>query len=610
MDISIEDSPNATARNVAETNYTQRLAYAHQSLLSARRRRSRALYFLVGCTVALILAVMWDGHFQISLLAVLPAVGIAFCIRESVKHSNEIVQSSHRCSFYESSLARLQRDWTAMAQTGEEYARPGHQYQFDFHILGDRSLFSLLCTTRSQAGASRLADYLLDPVSLEEVHARQEAVQELRDQTMLREKIALLGKYQFQGCDAETLRRWMNTPVLRTSRAFPVALLLTGSGILFLVIACLLHLLGWLHALPYLLIVICVQALLCASLFQAVRLRLEMLRSIASECSVLEQGLQLLESQAFHSPKLKNLVEKVRSSRPSLHILRLERLLGWIENRNKEFLYQLSIATAAGTQLVLAIERWRGRHQEQLREWIDIWAEFEALNAIACYTWENPHDTFPEVSGRETFLRMQGAGHPLLPTNKCIRNDVELNQSERFWILSGSNMAGKSTLLRTIGMNAVLAYAGAPVRASQAHISHFTLGASISLSDSLLDGKSKFLAEAERLQGILQQTGAGRPVLFLIDEILSGTNSHDRRMACEHIVKALIAGGAMGILSTHDLALTEIARAAGSNGTNRCMESTDPDQPLKFDYVVKSGVTHNSSATAILKLLGIPVTSG
>jgi DNA mismatch repair ATPase MutS len=198
----------------------------------------------------------------------------------------------------------------------------------------------------------------------------------------------------------------------------------------------------------------------------------------------------------------------------------------------------------------------------------------------------------------------------LLPTNKCIRNDVELNQLERFWILSGSNMAGKSTLLRTVGMNAVLAYAGAPVRASQAHMSHFTLGASISLSDSLLDGKSKFLAEAERLQHILQQTGAGRPVLFLIDEILSGTNSHDRRIACEHIVKALIAGGAMGILSTHDLALTEIARATSSNGTNRCMESNDPDQPLKFDYVVKPGVTRNSSATAILKLLGIPVRFG
>jgi len=164
-------------------------------------------------------------------------------------------------------------------------------------------------------------------------------------------------------------------------------------------------------------------------------------------------------------------------------------------------------------------------------------------------------------------------------------------------------------VLRAVGMNAVLAYAGASICASEAQLSDFAVCTSISLSDSLLDGKSKFLAETERLSLVLKKTHTDRPVLFLIDEILSGTNSRDRRIACESIVRALIAGGAVGILSTHDLALTAIADEPGMDGLNRCMESSDPVEALNFDYRIKPGITHRSSAMAILRLLGIGTSS-
>ena len=168
-------------------------------------------------------------------------------------------------------------------------------------------------------------------------------------------------------------------------------------------------------------------------------------------------------------------------------------------------------------------------------------------------------------------------------------------------------MAGKSTLLKAVGINAVLAYAGAPVRAARARLSVFTVCASNSISDSLLDGKSKFLAEAGRLRAILRQARTRKPVLFLIDEILSGTNSHDRRIACESIVRTLLAEGAVGILSTHDLALTEIADIPGLLGLNRCMESGDAGDPLNFDYKLKSGVSRRTNALAIMKMIGIEV---
>ena len=166
-------------------------------------------------------------------------------------------------------------------------------------------------------------------------------------------------------------------------------------------------------------------------------------------------------------------------------------------------------------------------------------------------------------------------------------------------------MAGKSTFLKAVGVNTVLALAGAPVRAARARLSSFTICASSSISDSLLNEKSKFLAEAERLREALRCTGAEKPVLFLIDEILSGTNSHDRRIACESIVRALIAGGAAGILSTHDLSLTEIAHAPGMRGLNYHMESPNPGDPLTFDYRVKAGIAQHSNALAVLEMLGI-----
>jgi DNA mismatch repair ATPase MutS len=322
--------------------------------------------------------------------------------------------------------------------------------------------------------------------------------------------------------------------------------------------------------------------------------------------SVLQQGLQLLESQQFISHKLTSLVDGALASKASHSLLRVDRLLRAISQREKDFFTLPSLLTASGTQLVLAVERWRAAYRDQFDGWIDTWAEFDALNSIACYASEHPDHIFPELVEGAGSLQLQKFGHPLLPENRCVPNDIMLNESRRFWILSGSNMAGKSTLLRAIGTNIILACAGAPVRAAYARFTLFIICASISVSDSLLDGKSKFLAEAESFQKILEKTASERPVLFLIDEILSGTNSHDRREASAAIVRSLIGRGAVGVLSTHDLALTSIADEPGLDGINCCMES-DPHEPLKFDYEVKPGISRTRNALAIIRSFGADV---
>ncbi|MGA7524653.1 MAG: hypothetical protein WBW84_19545 [Acidobacteriaceae bacterium] len=607
MNAHQEVVPHSAA--TVESDYLSRLAELDRTLLHEQRRRSAARALLIGCIIALALAVIWSGHIRFSMIAAIPTLGIFISLHEYANRQKSSVQIALRRGYYERGLDRLRRNWKALEPTGEEFARSGHLYQFDLQILGQRSLFSLLCTTRSQAGAARLAEYLLDSVDLDEARARQQAVRELKQSTILREQIALLGNFQFQGCDPEAFGEWMKTPILRVPPAVPIYLALSGSVVLLAAIACLAQILSWPLALSFVLPVLLVQAVVSAPILRAVRLRLRILRTVAGECSVLRQGLQLLEHQLFDSPKLRDLVHRSRTSSAALHLHRLERLFWGIAQRDKELIAVPSLLTAAGTQLVLAVERWRAKYQEQLRHWIDLWAEFDALNAIACYAFENPDHAFPELVDARRALRMDGLGHPLLPLDRCVRSDVILSESPRFWVLSGSNMAGKSTLLRAVGMNAVLAFTGAPIRAAAAQLSRFSVCASIALTDSLLDGKSKFLAETERLMLILQKTGAEAPVLFLIDEILSGTNSHDRSQACASMVRALIAGGAVGILSTHDLALTPIADEAGLNGLNCCMESDDPDDPLHFDYLVKSGISRRSSAMAIIKRLGIGVES-
>ncbi len=605
MSLTQDDGACHLLSSDVEADYKRKLRELDARLSSSRRHRSIAVSVLAAFTVLLISSLMWNGHLSLPALAIVPVLGITFGVREYIRSSALSRQLALRCMFYERGLERLRGEWQALEVTGEEFARSLHLYQFDLDVLGDRSLFTLPCTTRPQAGAERLATFLLDPVDLEETKTRQEAVRELRGATALREEIALLGKYQFQECNAVELHDWLKTPVLGAHPAIPIFLFACGAVILLLLILCLAQFMGWLQVLPILAPLVLAQAAVSAPLLSGIRSRLRELRNLTSEFSVFQQGLQLLQRQSFASSKLKGLIDRSRESNASLQVYRLERLLWGIAQREKEFLALPSLLTAAGTQLVLAVERWRATNQERLRQWIDCWAEFEALSAIACYAWEHPDDVFPEFVSDSGAFEVEGLSHPLLPSGKCVRNDLTLDKSARFCILSGSNMAGKSTLLKAVGLNVILAYAGAPIRALRARLGSLSVCSSNSISDSLLDGKSKFLAEAERLHGILQRTGLEKPVLFLIEEILSGTNSHDRRIACESVVRALVAGGAIGVLSTHDLALTSIAELPELRGMNCCMESDDPGDPLNFDYRVKPGASRRNSALAILKMIGI-----
>ncbi len=595
--------------------YEARLLHLHKDLTYMQSRQLRILLISVVCAV-LVLALCCASRNRIKrplAFALIPTAGI-FLIRGYLTVRRRSHELARRSTFYERGLQRLDGTWRGNGIDGREFARPNHLYQDDLNILGEGSLFELLCTTRSEAGAERLATYLLDPVGLEEMSARQEAIKELRNATALREEIALLGDYQFQQCRSSVLidevdaTNGTNAKSGRNFNGHPalsILLLFSGSACLLLGALILIKAFIWSTVLPWLLPPVIFQVVIGAAFCRSVRPSLKRYSNLANHFVVLRQGLALIERQHFYSAKLNRIVETVRRHTAGRHVHDLERLVYWIGQREKPEFYLLSLLLAAGTQIIFATERWLMKHGQDFKGWVDAWAEFESLNALACYAHEHPENIFPELLRGETTFVAKELGHPLLPEKTCIGNSILLDQTLRFYIISGSNMAGKSTLLRSIGINAVLAYAGASIPATSARLSPLTICASIAITDSILDGKSKFMAEIARLQKSLHCMLGERPVLFLIDEMLSGTNSRDRRTVAESIIKTFIAGGAIGALSTHDEALTEIGSMDELRGINVHMGSKSPDAPLCFDYKIKAGASQISNALAITKMIGI-----
>jgi hypothetical protein len=302
----------------------------------------------------------------------------------------------------------------------------------------------------------------------------------------------------------------------------------------------------------------------------------------ASQLSPLAHILARLRGERFASSLLLGVQTTLTAARPVVRLLRT-------------------------TRLPLVLNPWRAQHAAILTTCLAALGELEALNALAAYTYENPADPFPEVSVDGPCFDGVALAHPLLPATRCVRNDVRLDTQRRLLIVSGSNMSGKSTLLRAVGTNAVLALAGAPVRATRLRIAPLTLGATLRLQDSLLEGRSRFFAEVLRVRQLLDLAREQPPLLFLLDELFSGTNSEDRRQGAAAVVRRLLDRDAIGLLTTHDLALTQLADALAPVAANVHFADQVVDDVLTFDYRMRPGVVPSGNGVALMRAVGIEV---
>ena len=320
----------------------------------------------------------------------------------------------------------------------------------------------------------------------------------------------------------------------------------------------------------------------------------------------------MIEAERFEANALVRIRERLDTNgrAPSEAVARLRRLSDLLDARRNQFFAPFAGLLLWGTQLAFAIEAWRAEHGAALGDWLDAVGEFEALCSVAGYAHECPDDPYPTIVAEGPLFDGEGLGHPLIPRARCVANDLELGRSRRAFIMSGSNMSGKSTMLRTIGANAVLAMAGAPVRARALTLSPLRIGASLQVRDSLQDGVSHFYAELVRLRAVVdlsrsEGSDGAAGVLFLLDEILHGTNSHDRRIGAEAVIRGLVERGAIGIATTHDLALSEMADDASIENVHFADDVVDGT--MHFDYRLKAGVVRGSNALALMRAVGLDV---
>jgi hypothetical protein len=514
--------------------------------------------------------------------------------------------------YYDRGIARLGLKWDAL-DDGTEFTDHDHLYATDLDLFGRGSVFQVLCSARTKAGRETLANWMKSPATFDEALARQAAVAELRPRRELRESIAAAGAKAGSEVQPATWRAW----IAEGSAPFPLwaAPLALMLAICAVVLAALygIHVLTW-HGFLFGARILLPSAVLFAwSFHKRATAIMDSLSPLAVELPILCELLRTMERERFSSPKLSELAARLKQdgTAASRHVHRLQTLVGLLKGRDGTWFGWLTVPSYAvlwATQFAMAIDRWRQRHGNQLLDWLDTLSEFEALLSIATYSFEHPQDVFPElVEGKGPLFEALALGHVLLDESTCVRNDVRIGSEVRFLIVSGSNMSGKSTFLRAIGVNAVLAWMGAPVRCAKLRISRLAIGAAIRMEDSVVDGRSHFFAEMERLRQVIELAGE-TPLLFLADEIMSGTNSHDRRIAAEWVVRALMLRNAIGLITTHDLALTEIV-SNGLPGGNVCFEDGGVSGNLKFDYKLRDGLLTRSNALNIAHMLGIDTAS-
>jgi hypothetical protein len=592
--------------------YRARLEH-HQKAHEHWQQRHRAIgnvRVLTGLAVLAVAGVSIGGGWISPWWLLVPAVvflALAIALTRIERSSDA---SRRGVSYYERALARVENRWVGGGHQGERFRSPQHLYADDLDVFGRGSLFELLSTSRTAAGERFLAGWLLAPGDRADVVARQSAVEELRPRMELREDLAVMGEEIRAAADDRVLKAWGEQPPIRVFKgARLIAPVLAAATI----VAFVLFMTEAAGIIPLLCAILGEMAFGLA-VRQPVGRIAESMDTPARELELLALLLKRLERETFTSPALARLRHTLEAEgKPaSRHIERLTRLVHHFDSARNQFFRAIAAPLIWTPQFAMAIEAWRARCGPHIGEWMAAVGEFEALCSLACFAYERPEAVFPELSaelvdGPEPVFEAIGLAHPLIPPEESVANDVSLGAGMRLWIVSGSNMSGKSTLLRAIGLNAVLAWAGAPVTASSLRLSRFDIGASLRTNDSLADHRSRFYAEISRLREIVDLARAGKPTLFLLDELLSGTNSHDRRIGAEAIIRSLVQRGAIGLVTTHDLALAEIVASFGGRAANVHLEDHLEGGEIRFDYHLRQGVVTRSNALELMRAVGLEV---
>ncbi len=610
-------------------NYRQRRALREKEVAAGERRDSliaqlRGAVFVGGAVVTFLAL---RSHFPTGWSApsiTVPVVLFVVLVLLHNRAARTLARAQAGVTFYSDGLDRIDGRWAGLgvplpesrrSVSGTSGAGP-HPYARDLDLFGRASLFELLCRARTRTGQEQLAAWIESYAPVDEARARQQAVAEMRPRVDLREEMARLGQeVAGRWSSSEAARHdadlvtWATAPARLASplwvvgtAALAVATLVTGA-------------LWWVGRWPPLPAILTLAAE--AVLFRVARPRLreieKLLVGALDDLEALAVLLGVIENEPMQAPWLVALRARSQgadgqaASRTVASLRRRTELL--LQQRN-QFFAPLGFLIGWPLYCAFAVERWRLRHGARLPSFIAAAAELEALLSVASFAYEHPGYAQPVFVG-DVEVTAEALAHPLLGA-EAVGNDVALSaggKAPQLLLVSGSNMSGKSTLLRALGTNVVLAQLGAPVRARSFRLGAVRIGASIQVEDSLAAGASRFYAEILRLKQVadLSVADGHGALLFLLDEILAGTNSHDRQIGAAALLRALVAKGAIGLCTTHDLVLTRVVDELGARARNVHFADHVEGQKLVFDYQMRDGVVQRSNALELMRSIGLDV---
>ncbi|ADO73653.1 MutS-related protein [Stigmatella aurantiaca] len=604
MTVPAEPSPHRT--------YTERRAATQSRLadldrLNARYANLRGLIFVAAAIVGgmtlfgRLPRVYWWG--------VLGAVAVYAVL--AVLH-NAVFRKEARERLYvtlnERGLARLSGAWREFAERGERFLSPSHLYTPDLDVFGQASLFQLLNETATRAGEERLASWLSAPADADTVVTRQGAARELSSQVAFRQDLCVEARIvSREKADPRLFIQWAESgPALQSIRwSRPLALLLPPITLTLYVLGQLTLVPGWSWWIG-----------LFAQLGVVLATK-GALRQMEERLSAGENGFARyaplfarIEGQPVQHPLLQRLqagLQRPGEAPVSTHFHRFSRLYSFVEFKRHQFHPVVHLFTLWDIHALFPLEAWREKHGAQVRHWFEALAEWEALSCLAGFAHDRPDFTWPTLVQEGPRVEAQALGHPLL--DNPVPNDVSLPGPRHALLITGSNMSGKTTLMRAVGANVVLALAGAPVCARTFTLSPLHALTSMRVKDSLERGVSYFYAEVQRIKAVLDAAAAAKgQALFLLDEILLGTNTRERQIASREVLRLLLSTGACGAVTTHDLSLAVLADEPGAHVVNVHFRDHLEDGKMVFDYTLRQGVVDTTNALRVLRMAGVPVT--
>lgn len=591
-----------------ENHYTERLSLTKGQLQQVKKQIFRismlrlalfiagiaGLYFFYNQTTLLIVCIC----LTFLPLFILVKIHNRFFIRkEWLETQARIIQEE---------LQALSGDYSSF-EDGKEYVNPEHPYSFDLDIFGRRSLFQSINRTCTFFGKVRLAEWLQNHLHEKtSIEKRQEMIREISEHTLFREQFRVAGLvHHGQSSDAEKIQAWSQSPAQYLHAGW-VKTFIWGVPVInsLLLIT---SLAGW-TSFSWLGLSFGIFLVLSFGIIKRATYIQETYGKQLKSLNGYARLIALAKAEEWKSAGMQELMERfnLNGQSPVQALQQLSKELDRLDLRNNQFLYVLLEGSIFfQLQEIVRIERWKVRYGQHISKWLETVGELDALCSLGTFAYNHPQYTYPELTEKPFCFLATQMGHPLMPVSQCVKNDATIPSRPFFLIITGANMAGKSTYLRTIGVNYLLACVGAPVCCERLKLHPNQLITSLRTSDSLSDNESYFFAELKRLKRIIDLLNQGQQLFIILDEILKGTNSMDKQRGSFDLIRQFMQLKANGIIATHDLLLGSLIKQFPEEIRNYCFEADIKDNELTFSYKLREGVAQNMNACFLMKKMGI-----